>query len=142
MHLRVPVQDPGGVHRDLERGSILVETVFASLILLVFMFACVETVFLIADKVHLQRVVRDAAREAVITNNLSAGYRAGYDRAEMYFRDRGSVRLRLERRDSFESRTVVCTAEYTHRVFGNLLPQGKEVRLSATAVFGRQEPVD
>lgn len=125
---------------EREKGSILVELVMACLVLMVFFFACVEIAWLIRDDVYLQRVVRDAAREAVLTGNLGAGYTKAVDVARMYFgRYSGDVNVSLKRHDSGQSHSVVCTATYPHRFFGwfskNALG-GKGVTLSARAVFG------
>lgn len=126
--------------RGGERGSVLVELVMACLVLMVFFFACVEVAWLIRDDVYLQRVARDAAREAVLAGSLDAGYAKAADRARMYFGgNAGDVRVSLERHDSYRSHSVVCTATYPHRFFGwfskNALG-GKGVTLSARAVFG------
>lgn len=134
----VQVPPAVGVRRNVardERGSVLVELVFSALVLVVFFFAVAGTAMMVRDYVHLQRVAREAAREAAMLGDVSAGYRKGTDLAGMYF-PRGGVSLRLERRDAYRSHSVTAVASYPHRVFGGGVLGMPEVRLSAQATFG------
>jgi len=137
--LSVVFRNLGLRSRD-EKGSVLVELVAACLVLMVFFFACVEVAWVVRDHVYLQRVARDAAREAVLAGSLDAGYAKGFDRAKAYFgRYAGDVKISLERYDSGQSHSAVCVVTYPHKFFGwfskNALG-GKGVMLSARAVFG------
>ncbi|WP_027718972.1 TadE/TadG family type IV pilus assembly protein [Desulfovirgula thermocuniculi] len=125
---------------EREKGSVLVELVMACLVLMVFFFACVEVAWLIRDDVYLQRVARDAAREAVLAGSLDAGYAKAADRAQMYFgSNAGDVQVSLERYDAPQRHSVTCVAKYPHRFFGWFSKDilgGKGVTLSAVATFG------
>jgi len=137
----VPVQAPGRIRRPLkeEKGSILVETVLSALVLVVLMFAVVEVAWLLRDNVYLQRVAREAAREAALVGDLGAGYARGKAASEMYFGDPEAVGLRLDAVKSGRERYVVAQVFYSHRFFGWFSKQmlgGKEVIMSGRAVFG------
>jgi len=51
----------------------MLETLFCCILLITFVFACVEIANIIADKTHLQRVVREAAKETVVDMKASEG---------------------------------------------------------------------
>ncbi|OPX90335.1 MAG: TadE-like protein [Pelotomaculum sp. PtaB.Bin104] len=57
-----------------ERGVILVEFAFCFIILMVLFLGTVTLSFAFRDYVSLQKVVREGAREAVITGNTSTAY--------------------------------------------------------------------
>ena len=122
-----------------DRGSILVETVLSALVLVVLMFAVIEVAWLLRDNVYLQRVAREAAREAVLTGDLNAGYAKGRAVSEMYFGSPGAVSLRLETGREGQARYMVAHALYPHRFFGwfsKKMLGGREMILSARAIFG------
>lgn len=106
------------------------------MVLVVFFFACAETFFLVRDRMLLERIVRDGAREAAITGDMGKGEEKADDRARQFFGDRASeVTVTLDRKERNGAEVVVCTADYTHPVFGSLSLGVGEVRLSARAVF-------
>lgn len=123
-----------------QRGTVLLELALSCIVLVAFMFAAVETWSLVRDKIHLQRVVRDAAREAVLTGSLDAGREAGRDRARQYFGQR-AVDIDLEKHDEGNSHLVIGTATAKHPVFGEMAAEwwGTEVTLTAQAIFGYKD---
>lgn len=120
-----------------EKGTVLIELVASCLVLIVFFFACAETWFLVRDKLYLQRIARDGAREAVIVGgSTSSGEDKARDDARQFFGSRASkVNIQMDRYDSSRFHSVTCSVSYPHPVFGNLI-SSREVNLSARAVFG------
>ena len=57
----------------------MLETLFCCILLITFVFACVEIANIIADKTHLQRVVREAAKETVVDMKASEGRKRGQE---------------------------------------------------------------
>ncbi|MGQ9498553.1 MAG: TadE/TadG family type IV pilus assembly protein [Desulfotomaculales bacterium] len=120
-----------------ERGSIMVETALAFVVLLFFTLVCVDLAYLIADKVHLQRVAREAAREAAITNDVGAGKSKGMDLAGMYFgKNAHKVMLDVQDKKEGNARFFTATAGYRHKVFGGDFLGWEGVSLGAKATFG------
>jgi Flp pilus assembly protein TadG len=122
-----------------ERGSVLVEMVAACLLLTIFFFICAGTWFLVQDKLSLERVARDGAREAVIVGDIDKGRQKAEDRAEQFFGKRaGDVDIHFESIDdgTFHART--CVATYPHKLFGF----GTEVTLRAEATYGWKDTAD
>ncbi len=120
-----------------EKGTVLIELVASCLVLMVFFFACAETWFLVRDKLYLQRIARDGAREAVIVGgSIGAGRDKAEDDARQFFGSRASkVNIDMDRHDSYRFHSVTCSVSYPHPVFGNLV-SGGEVNLNARATFG------
>lgn len=130
------------------RGQILMETVIAMLVLLVLFFAIFESAYLIRDDLNLQRVAREAAREAVLTGSVTAGYAKGRDVAAMYFPGR-NVTLELREQGYGREHVVFVRATVEHKFLGQFSVRilGSEgMRLGARAVYGwwdtSQEYVD
>jgi len=120
------------------RGQILMETVIAMLVLLVLFFAIFESAYLIRDDLYLQRVAREAAREAVLTGSVAAGYAKGRDVAAMYFPGR-NVALELREQGSGREHVVIARATVMHKFLGQYAVKlfGSEgMRLGARAVYG------
>lgn len=107
------------------------------LILMILFFAVFETAVLIRDDMYLQRVAREAAREAALTGNLYAGYAKGRDMAAMYFSGK-NVTISLDQRGSGRNAVVVARAEmfrpflggYTERLFGE-----RGIKLGSVATY-------
>ena len=122
-----------------QKGSILVEFAVSCLLLVVFFFGMVEVWSMVRDKVYLQRIVRDATREAAVTGDVSSGYGVAQDRARQYF---GQAANRciviLETDEQPGSHLVIGEGKFGHRPFGSISEKlwGKEVTLRARAVFG------
>jgi Flp pilus assembly protein TadG len=115
----------------------MLETLLCCILLLAFVFVCIETANLVADKTHLQRVAREAAREAVIDMDTARGKTRGQTVARMYFDDRANlVQLNVNLSQKMQGAAVVyfakATASYPYK--SNIL--GKEVGLNAQATFG------
>lgn len=118
----------------------MVETVLSCLLLLVFFFACVGVWQMVRDKLYLERIARDGAREAVMVGSLDAGRAKAEDRARQFFGSRWrEVQIDLTRRDEHRLHYVTCTARFTRPLVGpaagKLLGVG-EVTLGGKAVFG------
>lgn len=121
---------------DDEKGTILIELVVSCLVLLMFFYVCTETFFLVRDKMLLERIARDGAREAALTGDTGTGREKAHDRARQFFGKRASeVTVELERKERNGAEVVICTVGYGHPVFGNLGLSIGEVRLGARAVF-------
>lgn len=124
-----------------ERGAVFVELVLSCFILIIFFYACTESFLLIRDKLYLQRVVRDGAREAVIVEGSEdAGIAKARASAKRFFGSRASkVDIKMERYDANRVHTRTCVANYPHPVLGPLSEKifgSKEVVLGAKATFG------
>jgi len=121
------------------RGTVLLESVMAFMVLTLLFFGLIEMFGLIRDGLAINRIARAAAREAAVTGNVAAGRALAADMADQYFGPRaGSVRVEFERYDGYRRHSVTCRATYPHmvlNVFRNVMGRG-EVNLSARAVFG------
>ncbi|MGB9849108.1 MAG: TadE/TadG family type IV pilus assembly protein [Moorellaceae bacterium] len=121
------------------KGSVLLETVAAFIILTLFFFGLIEMFGLVRDSILLNRIAREAAREAVITGSDAAGRAKAADLANQYFgRYGGLVQTEFIHYDGYQRHSVTCRATYPHKILNVL--QGAmgrgEVNLSARAVFG------
>jgi Flp pilus assembly protein TadG len=114
----------------------MVETVFCCILLIIFVFSCIEVANIIADKVHLQRVVREAARETVVDMKTSDGRKRGQEVAKMYYADADLVDLKvnLNQKPQGTSKMHCAEAKATYPYRSKIL--GKEVKLNAQATFG------
>lgn len=120
-----------------EKGTVLIELVASCLVLTVFFFACAETWFLVRDKLYLQRIAREGAREAVIVGgDEGTGRDKAEDDARQFFGSRASkVNISMDRYDSYRFHSVTCSVSYPHPVFGKYLGVW-EVNLNARATYG------
>jgi Flp pilus assembly protein TadG len=115
----------------------MLETLFCCILLITFVFACVEVANIIADKTHLQRVVREAAKETVVDMKTSDGKKRGQEVARMYFDDRADLvqlNIKLSQKTQGASKVHYAEAKASYPHKSNLL--GKEVKLNAQATFG------
>jgi Flp pilus assembly protein TadG len=115
----------------------MLETLFCCILLITFVFACVEIANIIADKTHLQRVVREAAKETVVDMKTSEGKKRGQEVARMYFDDQASLvqlNVKLSQKTQGTSKIHFAEAKASYPYKTNLL--GKEVKLNAQATFG------
>lgn len=114
----------------------MLETLFCCILLIIFVFSCIEAANIIADKTHLQRIAREAAKEAAVDMNASEGRKRGEEVARMYFEEANSVRLdvRLSQESQGTSKVHYAEAKAAYPYKSNLL--GKEVGLNAQATFG------
>jgi Flp pilus assembly protein TadG len=115
----------------------MLETLFCCILLITFVFACVEVANIIADKTHLQRVVREAAKETVVDMKTSDGKKRGQEVARMYFDDRADLvqlNIKLSQKTQGVSKVHYAEAKASYPHKSNLL--GKEVKLNAQATFG------
>jgi Flp pilus assembly protein TadG len=115
----------------------MLETLFCCILLITFVFACVEIANIIADKTHLQRVVREAAKETVVDMKTSDGKKRGQEVARMYFDDRADLvqlNIKLSQKTQGTSKIHFAEAKASYPYKTNLL--GKEVKLNAQATFG------
>lgn len=122
-----------------QKGSILVETAAAFIILTLFFFGIIEMFGLVRDGILLNRIAREAAREAAITGNDGAGYAKAADMARLYFgRYAGAVGVEFTHYDGYQRHSITCKVTYPHKILNVLrgaMGRG-EVNLSAKAVFG------
>lgn len=117
-----------------EKGTVLIELVVSCLVLIAFFYVCMGTFFLIRDKMYLERVVRDGAREAAITGDLVKGKEKAEDRATQFFGSNSSaVTVSMDQEERNGAEVVTCTASYMHPLFGGR--SIGEVKLNARAVF-------
>ncbi|HHV34405.1 MAG TPA: hypothetical protein GXX59_02345 [Syntrophomonadaceae bacterium] len=114
----------------------MIETLFSCILLITFAFSCVEVANLIAEKTHLQRVVREAARETVAVMNASEGRKKGQEVAHMYYENPNLVQLnvKLSQKTQGTSKVHYAEAKASYPYKSDLL--GKEVELNAQAIFG------
>jgi len=115
----------------------MLETLFCCILLITFVFSCVEVANIIADKVHLQRVAREAAKETVVDMKTFEGRKRGQEVARMYYDDRASLvqlNVRLSQKTQGTSKVHYAEAKVSYPYKSNLL--GKEVELNAQATFG------
>ena len=115
----------------------MLEFVAACLVLVVIFTGITETALLIKDRIYLQRVARDGAREAAITGSIEAGRYKAQDRALQYFRNnKAYIDITTRRYGNVEY--ITCNATYPHSLatgLGKMLTE-REVMLNAQAVYG------
>jgi len=98
-----------------QKGSVMVETVFACMILLLIFAGMTEIVFLVRDEIGVIRVAREGAREAALSGNLSAGTARAYEVAAMTLLSRPRVEMTTEAAGG--ATDVICRASYAHYPF-------------------------
>ncbi len=124
------------------RGSILLEFVSASIMLVFLFLAAVTFSLFFSDYYSIQKVAREAAREACITGSESAGRQKAAEAAWLWGLDPERMEVWFERDSSTNRAIVTCTARYTsqpfYRTFPKLLNRVPltDVELTARASFG------
>jgi len=126
-----------------EKGSIMVETVAACLILIIIMFGFFETYKLIDTKLKVQRIARDAAREAAINYNgkgLELAKDKAKDIAEQYIPHMNpSITVYLNKVNG-EDANVVCSVTVDYRYMQYFKKSGIGGRsINATAIYPWQD---
>jgi Flp pilus assembly protein TadG len=107
----------------------MLETLFCCILLITFVFACVEVANIIADKTHLQRVVREAAKETVVDMKTSDGKKRGQEVARMYFDDRADLvqlNIKLSQKTQGASKVHYAEAKASYPHKSNLLTKSKQ----------------
>jgi Flp pilus assembly protein TadG len=115
----------------------MLETLLCTILLITFALSCIEVAGLLRNKTHLQRVVREAARETVVANDVSAGKTRGQYIARLYdYKTYDLVQLSIGLREKTQGTTKVHYAEAkaTYPYKSEIL--GREVELNAQATFG------
>jgi len=112
----------------------MLETLFCTILLIIFAFSCIEVAGLLLNKTHLQRVVREAARETVAVMDASEGRKRGNEIAQMYYMDSIQLNVGLREKTQGTGKVHYAEAKASYPYKSELL--GKEVKLNAQATFG------
>lgn len=126
-----------------ERGSIMVETVAACLILVIIMFGFFETYSLINTKLKIQRIAREGAREAAINYNgegLNLAKEKSRDIANQYIPHMNpSINVYLSKANGKDA-NVVCSVSVDYRYMQYLKKEGMGGRtVNAMAIYPWQD---
>lgn len=116
-----------------QRGTAFVELSLISIFLVLIFCAGLEMGSLIHAQMGVTRVVREGAREAVLTGDTSTGYSRARECAEQCLGSSTDTTIRVIKNDN----TVVCTASYEHKTLEFLSKNGigENRTLKATAVY-------
>lgn len=68
----------------MEKGQAMVEVVVSCILLVMILLASVEVFTVITTKMYMEKVVREAGREAVLAGNIVTGEVKGNDIANQY----------------------------------------------------------
>lgn len=119
-----------------QKGSILVELVFVCIFLTMFMLATIEVINIFRANIYIQKIAREGAREAAITNNIEAGKRMADDASQQYFvSSQPSVNL-YTNQVSGKAANVVCDVSYNYKPFYLFNNNGiGGIELDAKAVY-------
>lgn len=106
-----------------QRGSIMLETVFAC-ILLTMIFAGMTEVFLtVRDQISIIRIAREGAREAALSGSLSAGESRAREVASINLNKSPVIDIKAETLPT-GVQNVICKVSYEHTPFIDILDLG------------------
>jgi Flp pilus assembly protein TadG len=121
-----------------QKGSILVELVVISMLLVMFVLGTIEVFNIVRADIYLHKIVREGAREAALTGSTGAGEAMADDVAKQYFVSSNVVIPPIYHGYSAEGDTanVVCEASYFYKHFSFLNKKGVGVtELNAKAIY-------
>lgn len=118
-----------------QRGSILIELVFVCILLMTFVLGTIEVINIFRANIYIQKIAREGAREAAITNDIEAGKRMATDIAQQYFSSKPSITLHTNQVTG-ETANVVCNVSHNYKCFFFLNQNGLGgMNLNAKAVY-------
>lgn len=119
-----------------QKGSILVELVFVCIFLTMFMLATIEVINIFRANIYIQKIAREGAREAAITNNIEAGKRMADDAAQQYFVSSEPSIVLYTNQAAGKAANVVCNVSYDYKPFYIFNNKGiGGIELDAKAVY-------
>ncbi|MDF9409493.1 MAG: TadE-like protein [Pelotomaculum sp. PtaB.Bin013] len=125
-----------------EKGVILVEFAFCFIILIVLFLGTVTLSFAFRDYVSLQRVVREGAREAVITGNTSMAYSKAYQAAWLWGLKPENLTITFQQEVDGNRTFEKCYGTYQIELFNYTFPalvgqaSLSDININANATFG------
>jgi len=118
--------------RKSNRGSLLVETLCACLVLTIIFAGLTEIVLLMQDQIGVIRVAREGARETALTGSIEAGEEKARQVASLYLKTPVEVTITVVNAGDLDN--VVCNVTTVHRPLFNIL-RGGGVVLHEEAIF-------
>lgn len=119
-----------------QRGSILVELVFVCMLLVIFMLGTIEVINLIRADIYLEKIAREGAREAAITNSILIGKLMAEDNAGQYFASSQPVIALYTNDTAGKTANVVCDVSYHYKYLYFLNKNGiGGTELNAKAIY-------
>ena len=120
--------------RKNEKGSILIETVFSCLLLMLFFYAFLEMFFMIQSDRYAIIIAREGAREAGITSSISIGEAKAKDLALQYYGSLENTKIIKCKKNGPSS--VSCVVIHEYKPFKSFTSSsGMGVNLLGTAIF-------
>ena len=119
-----------------QKGSIMFEMVVSMLILVGFFFSCIEVFSVVKDRIYIQKIAREGAREASLTGKLEPGQGKAQDCARQYFNSK-NVHISVEKiTNNNGDINVACYVTRPHQPFSFLNQNGMGViNLEAQAIY-------
>jgi len=105
-----------------QKGSVMLEFVFAISILIVIFLGSITFSLLFSDYFDVQKVARECAREAAITGDESRGVSKAYETAWLWGLNPERLSVALYRDSSGNSVTNTCVVLYTAKPFSRTFP--------------------
>lgn len=125
-----------------ERGSVLLEFVVASMIILMVWAGMCNVALILKDRLTVAAAARESGRTAAVTKNAWEGSQRGYDVLTAGGIDRGRATVDVTIGVDIASSIVECRIPVAvpglMMLFGGA-PWGNEINVSGSAVF-RKEP--
>jgi len=119
-----------------QKGSILVELVFVCIFLTMFMLATIEVINIFRANIYIQKVAREGAREAAMTNDTQAGKRMATDVSQQYFVSSKPSIVVYTNQAAGKEANVVCDVSYNYKPFYLFNNNGiGGIELDAKAVY-------
>lgn len=122
-----------------QKGSILVELVVISMLLVMFVLGTIEVFNIVRADIYLHKIVREGAREAALTGNTGAGDGMARNIKNQYFASSSDIVLSpiyFGQSAKGETANVVCEASYFYKHFSFLNKKGVGVtELNAKAIY-------
>lgn len=116
-----------------QKGSIILETLFACILLVIVFAGMTEIALITRDQIGVIRTAREGAREAALSGNISSGYSRAREVAQLSLPGMPSITLTTEPANA-NTENVVCQVSYEHKPFLNQLGIGG-MTLSAEACY-------
>ena len=119
--------------RKNEKGSILIETVFSCLLLMLFFYAFLEMFFMIQSDRYAIIIAREGAREAGITSSISTGEAKARDLALQYYGSLENTTIKCEKNGPSG---VSCVVTHKYKPLKSFTSSsGMGVNLHGAAIF-------
>lgn len=98
----------------------MIETVFSCLLLMLFFIGGVSILNMVRTSLYVNRIAREGAREAAITDSISAGEAKARDCADQFFKTSSTITL------TNNGGNVICKVIHPEKAFGKVVNMGAQ----------------